>query len=237
MAAAIEAGEAAVQKRRDSQAEIFVDLAKKREEKTADATAMGETAQKLLALEGTLAAQDRPRADQQRQQQQQSASSKTDPARILEKLCHGRTACLLPTLVSFFHDQVKRLDEESTLAENFFFEEEPLPEGKFHVEVPKVPQVPLQPSMGASAPLTPNLLAGMAEAGKTVPDAPLLAEDALRVNADFMEAEAERKREQEANPLEWPSSWRSSGGAALKLHWWMSTLSSQASHRDVSTRT
>ena len=64
----------------------------------------------------------------------------------------------------FFHDQVKRLEEESTLADNFFSEEEPLPEGKFQVEQPKVPQVPLQPIMGTAAHLTPILLAGMAEA-------------------------------------------------------------------------
>ena len=48
------------------------------------------------------------------------------------------------------------------------------------------------------------ILAGMAEAAKTVPDAPLFADEALRVNADFMEAEVERKRKQEANPLDNP---------------------------------
>ena len=85
-------------------------------------------------------------------------------------------------------------------------EEEALPEGKFHVEQQKEPQIPLQPIIGTGAPFAPIVL-GVAKAEKAVPDASLPADDALRVNADFkdfMEAEAAGKRKQDANPLDDP---------------------------------
>ena len=79
---------------------------------------------KLLALEGPLSAKDRPKAKAQTLPKQQ-VSDHIDPEELVGKLCVGKRACLLPTLLHYIKQQIQQLDEVD--------EEEPLPGGKFHM--------------------------------------------------------------------------------------------------------
>ena len=167
--------------------------------------------QKLLALEGTLAAQDRPRAELQHQQhqQQQASSNHDDPASILGKLCQGPTACLLPALIGFFHEQVKLLQVQvASKVDKDNAEEEALPEG-FHREQQKVPQIPLQPILGTGTPFAPSpeLPETGTEPHASIHAPPPPADDkhqGISGSSDFMEAEAVAKRKQESHSLDDP---------------------------------
>ena len=56
------------------------------------------------------------------------------------KLCVGKRACLLPTLLHYIKEQIQQLEEVD--------EEEPVPGGKFHMPPFVVQQVPCTPALG-----------------------------------------------------------------------------------------
>ena len=123
-----------------------------REEKDKDIQALGAVAHKLLALEGAMAAKDRPPA-QKSVAQSQLPQDAIDPEKVLGQLCVGKRACLMPTLLQYFSQQFQMLEDD----ENEEDLDAPLPEGKFHapsVTVQQVPATPVIGGIGTSAAIT-----------------------------------------------------------------------------------
>ena len=81
-----EAAEVALQQLRESLQKATIEIDQRRQEEDKDAIALGKANQKLLALDGTLAAKDRPSSNWQAPEHTMAKQDDDDPQAIFGNL-------------------------------------------------------------------------------------------------------------------------------------------------------